>query len=148
PERGLCGIENTQHDLLAEQRRAGADAKVDGAIFRQLHLDTAVLRDAPLGDVEGRHDLQAGRQLLRQLHRRLRNLLQYSVHAQAYPVELLERLEVDIRSSAADGIQHHLVDEAHDRRVFDVVAPDLLVELILTARDLEGLQIDVPFIRE
>src|SRR5205823_13494513 len=105
------GIENTQHDLLAEQRRAGADAKVDGAILRQLHLDAAVLGDAPLGDVETGHDLQTGRKLLGQLHRRLRDLLQYSVHAQAHPVELLERLEVNIRRAAADGIQHDLVDE-------------------------------------
>src|SRR3989440_6903059 len=148
PERGLGGIENTQHDLLAEQGRAGAHAKVDGAILRQLHLDAAVLGDAPLGDVEARHDLQTGRKLLRQLNRRLCDLLEYSVHAQAYPVELLERLEVNIRSAAADGIEHDLVDEAHDRGVFDVVAPDFLVELVLPAGDLERLEIDVRLIRE
>ena len=65
----LRGIENTHHDLLAEQRGAGAHAEVDGAVLRQLHLDAAVLRDAPLGDVESRHDLQARRQLLGELHR-------------------------------------------------------------------------------
>ncbi len=131
---GLRGIENTQHDLLAEERRAGADAEVDGAVLGQLHLDAAVLRDAPLGDVEARHHLQAGRQFGRQLHRGLRDLLQYAVHAEAHAVHLLEGLEVDVRGAAADGIQHDLVDEAHDRRVFDVVATDLVVELVLAAR--------------
>src|SRR5205814_9945501 len=114
----------------------------------ELHLDRAVLGDAPLRDVQARHDLQTGRKFLRQLHRRLRDLFQYSVHAQAYSVELLERLEVNIRCAAANGIQHDLVDEAHDRGVFDVVASDLLVELVFPAGDLEGLEIDVPFIRE
>src|SRR2546423_11865939 len=59
PERGLCGIENTQHDLLAEERRAGADAKVDGAILRQLHLDAAVLWDGPLRDDEVGLEIQS-----------------------------------------------------------------------------------------
>src|SRR6202030_3211532 len=148
PERGLCGIENTQHDLLAEQRGAGTHAEVDGAILGQLHLDAAVLGDAPLSDVEARHDLETSRQFLRQLHRRLGNLLEHPVHAKAHAVELLERLEVNIRSAAADGIQHDLVDEAHDRGVFDIVASDLLVELVLAAGDFQGLEIDVRFIRE
>ena len=78
-----------------------------------------------------------------QLHRRLRDLLQHAVHAQAHAVHLLERLEVNVRRAAADGIQHHLVDEAHDRRVFDIVAPDLVVELVVAAGDLERLEIDV-----
>ena len=61
-------------------------------------------------------------ELAGELHRRLRDLLQHAVHAEAHAVDLLVRLEVDVRGAAADGIQHHLVDEAHDRRVFDVVA--------------------------
>jgi len=54
---------------------------------------------------------------------------------------------VDIRRPAANGIQHDLVDEAHDRRVFDVVAADLLV-IILVPGDLQGLEIDVGLVRE
>ena len=37
-------------------------------------------------------------------------------------IDLLVGFEVDVRGAAADGIEHQLVDEAHDRRVFDVVA--------------------------
>src|SRR5437773_2403868 len=62
-ELGLRGIENTQHDLLAEERRAGAHAEVDGAILRELHLDAPVLGHTPLRDVEARHDLEARGQL-------------------------------------------------------------------------------------
>src|SRR5262249_35756074 len=63
-ELRLRGIENTHYDLLAEERRTCADAEIDRSIFRQLHLDAAVLRDAALGDVEARHDLESRRQLL------------------------------------------------------------------------------------
>src|SRR5205807_3225443 len=70
------------------------------------------------------------------------------VHAKAHAVELLERLEVDIGCAAADRVQHDLVDEAHARGVFDVVAPDLVVELLLAAGDLERLEIDVPRVGE
>ena len=116
------GIENTHHDLFAVQRRAGADAEVDGARLRQLHLDAAVLRHAALGDVQPRHDLQARRQLAGQLHRRLGDLLQHAVDAEAHAVGLFVGFEVDVRGAAADGIQQQLVDEADDGRVFDVVA--------------------------
>ena len=146
PRLRLRGIQNTHHDLLAEQRRAGADAEVDGAILGQLHLDAAVLRDAPLGDVQPRHDLQSGRELLRELHRGLGDLLQHAVHAQAHAVDLLERLEMDVRRAAADRIEHDLVDEAHDGRVFDVIATDLVVEFVLAADGLERVEIDVPLL--
>src|SRR5438270_2443269 len=147
-ELGLRGIENTQHELLAEERRAGAHAEVDGAVLRELHLDAPVLGHTPLGDVEARHDLEARGQLGGEDHRRLGDLLQHPVHAKAHAVELLKGLEVNVRCAAADRVQHDLVDEAHDRGVFDVVAPDLVVELLLTAGDLERLEIDVPRVGE
>jgi hypothetical protein len=52
-------IEQAADDLLAVHRRAGVDAEVDRPVLRQPHLDAAVLRDPPLGDVEPRHDLEA-----------------------------------------------------------------------------------------
>ncbi len=89
------------HDLFAEQRRAGADAKVDGAILGQPHLDAAVLRHAALGDVEARHDLEARDDLDRELHRRLRDFLQHAVHAGADAEGLFVGLEVDVRGAAS-----------------------------------------------
>jgi len=69
-QHGAGRIEDTRDDLFAEQRRAGADAEVDRAGFRQAHLDASVLGDASLCDVESRHDLEARDDLDGQLHRR------------------------------------------------------------------------------
>src|SRR5262249_9711241 len=130
---GLRRIENAQHDLLAKERRTGAHAEVDGATLRQLHLDATVLWDASLGDIEPRHHLEPRRELRSELHGRLRDLLQHPVHAQAHTIGLLEGLEVDVGGAAADGIQHHFVDEADYRRIFDVIAPDLVLEIVFAA---------------
>ena len=147
-EHRLRGIEDTQHDLLAEQRRAGAHAEVDGAGLGQAHLDASVLRHAPLGDVEPRHDLEARADLAGQLHRRLRDFLQDAVDAQAHAEDLLVRLEVDVRGAAADRIEHDLVDEAHDRRVFDVIARDLGADFLIAAADFERVELDAVLVAE
>ncbi len=84
-------------------------------VFDSSHLDAAVLRHAALGDVEARHDLEARDDLAGQLHRRLGDFLQHAVDAQAHAEHLFVGLEVDVRGAAADGIEHDLVDEAHDR---------------------------------
>src|ERR1700686_2196079 len=140
-EHGLRGIQNTQHDLLAVQRRAAADAKVDRPRLRQAHLDASILWYPPFGDVKTRHDFQPCRDLAGELHRRLRDLFQYAVHAQAHAKHFLIRFEVHIRGAATDRIQQYLVDEAHDRRIFDIVARDFATEFVVAATDLERLEI-------
>src|SRR5688572_33306937 len=51
-------IEDSHDDLFAERRGDRADAKVE--VFALVpDLDTAVLRNTPLGDVHVRHDFQA-----------------------------------------------------------------------------------------
>ena len=50
---------NPQHDAFAVDHRDHGDADVDLAAGHA-QLDAAVLRQAPLGDVQPRHDLQAG----------------------------------------------------------------------------------------
>src|SRR6185437_2092060 len=148
-EHRLRGVQNTQHDLLAEQRGAGAHAEVDGAILRQLHLDAPILRDAALGDVQSRHDFQAGGQLSGQGHRGMRDLFQDAVHAQPDAKNFLVGLEVNIRGAAANGVQHHLVDEPDDGRVFDIVATGaLVIELLFAADGFEGVQIHALLFRE
>ena len=99
---------------------------------------------AALGDVEPRHDLDARGELDGQLHRRVRDFFQVAVEAQADAIGLLVRLEVDVRRAFLDGVQQHLVDEAHDRRVFDVVAADrVLLEILVAAGDVEVLQVEI-----
>ncbi len=58
-EREVALVENSENDLLAEQRREGRDTEIDdlGADFE---LDATVLRDTTLGDVQACHDLEAG----------------------------------------------------------------------------------------
>ena len=59
--------------------------------------------------------LRRAESLLAERHGGLRDFLQHAVHAESHPVCLLVRLEVDVRGAAADGIEHHFVDEADDR---------------------------------
>ena len=51
-------VEHSHDDALAEHRRQHADAQVD-RVAADGQLDAAVLRQAALGDVEVRHDLDA-----------------------------------------------------------------------------------------
>src|SRR5262249_54030328 len=54
----LLPVENTNNSILAMYRRHNRDAKVNVASL-VAHAEAPVLRDAPLGDVEFRHDLDA-----------------------------------------------------------------------------------------
>ena len=83
------------------------------------------MRNAPLGDVEPSHDLQARGDLHRERDRRTRDLRQHAVLAQANSEVLLVRLEVDVGRAFLDGVDHDLVDEPDDRRVVDVGARDV-----------------------
>ena len=136
-------IEDTHHDFFAEERRARADAEVDGPVLRDLHLDAAVLGHAPLGDVEPGHDLQAGGQLDGQLDRRGGHFLQHAVEPEPDPVRALVGFEVDVRCATLDRIEHDLVDEPDDGRVFDVGPLDALVDGVLVGRDLEAVELEI-----
>ena len=116
---GAGRVEDTHDHLLSEQRRAGAYAEVDGPVARQGHLDAAILRDAALGDVQPRHDLQARSDAASEISGRCGNLVQNAVRAEAHPEDLLVGLEVDVGRPPVDGIQQDLVHEAHDRRFVD-----------------------------
>ena len=52
--------------------------------------------------------------------RRLRDLAQLAVDAEAHAVVVLVGLEVQVGGAHADRVEQHLLQEAHDRRVFDV----------------------------
>ena len=90
-------VEETQHDLLAEERRQDGDAEVHLAAPPDLQLDAAVLGQAALGDVELRHDLDARGDRVLELHRRLHDLVEHAVDAVADAERLLVGLDVDVR---------------------------------------------------
>ena len=96
---------------------------------------------AALGDVQARHHLQARRQLAGQLHWRLGHFLEHAVGAEAHAIGLFVGFEVDVRRALADGVQHQLVDEAHDGRVFDVVAHAAIGGQFFATTDLEALEV-------
>ncbi len=139
-ELGAAGVENPQHDLFAIERGAGVDTKVDGASFGDLQLDAAILRNAALGDVHPRHDLDARDDSRREIARRLRHFVENAVHAEADAKHLFVDLEMDVRCAAADRVQQRAVDEAHDRRVVHLLRLRRL-HLGVFETDLELLQI-------
>src|SRR3546814_6004563 len=52
-------IEDAAADLFAEQRRTGADAKIDCLGLGDVQLDTTILRHAALSQIKARHPLDA-----------------------------------------------------------------------------------------
>src|ERR1017187_9865968 len=89
-------VEQTQYHAFAMAGRDGRDAHVDGAA-RNAQADTTVLRQALLGDVELRHDLDA-----RDHQRRdpallgLQHLAQDAIDPEAHHQPVLERLDMDV----------------------------------------------------
>ena len=118
-ERQVALVEDSEHDLLAEQRRQRRDAEVDDPVAH-LQLDAAVLRHAALGDVELRHDLDARDERRLHLERRLHDLEQRAVDAVAHPDLVLERLEVDVARAPLHRVGQDAVDQLDDRRVVDL----------------------------
>jgi GAF domain-containing protein len=50
---------------------------------------------------------------------------------------------VDIRGALVDGVEQDLVDEADDRRIIDLVAADIAASLVVLARDIQVLEIEI-----
>jgi hypothetical protein len=96
-------------------RRQCRDAEVDG---RAVHRDAgaAVLRPAPVGDIEARHDLDAGDERHARAARDLHDLPQHAVDAVAHDDAALDRLDVHVARPARDAVGQHHVDQPDDRR--------------------------------
>ncbi len=72
------------------------------------------------------------------------DFLEHAVRSGADAERFLVRLEVDVRGAFLDGVQHDLVHETNDGRVFDVVASERLrIGLLVSAGDLQILEIEV-----
>jgi hypothetical protein len=89
-------VQQTQDDALAVAGWDRRDADVDGAAGHA-QRDAAVLRQALLGDVELRHDLDARHHQRRHGAPGLQHLAQHAVDAEADHEPVLERLDVDVR---------------------------------------------------
>jgi hypothetical protein len=131
------GAEHPHHDVLqAPGRRDGGHAQVHVERPEAPELDLAVLRLAPLGDVELAHHLDARDHRLAESRREVEVRHQRAVLAEsdAHVAAGGIRLDVDVRSLLLDRVDDHLVDELHERAV--VCGELLLVEV--GVRDVGG----------
>src|SRR2546427_8758599 len=128
-------VEDAEHDTLAVERGEGRDAEIDLAPHEP-QLDAPVLRQAPLGDVELRHDLDARHDRRLQPPRRCLHVVQHAVDAVADLELVLEGLDVDVRGALLDRAADEQVHEANDRRLGGEVAQVVAI-LLVVAEDLE-----------
>jgi hypothetical protein len=116
-------VEDSHDDRFAVDGGEDRDTQVDVA-SAGAGLDASVLRDALLGEGDLGHELEARDDRRLQALGRPLHLLQHAVDAEAHAETLLQRLEVDVRGLAADGVDDERVDVADDGRVvfLDVAA--------------------------
>ncbi len=113
-ERHHRAVEHPHDHAFAEHGGQHADAQVD-RVAADGQLDAAVLRHAPLGDVEVGHHLDAGGDGERQVARRRHHFVQHAVGLDADAELVLERLEVQVAGVVLDGQQQHHVQQLADR---------------------------------
>ena len=111
-------VEQTHDHAFAEQHGDDRDADVD-LPPADVELDAPVLRDAALGDVQVRQDLDArDDRRLKPVHlRRHRGLVEDTVDAVANGHLVLVGLDMDIASPLVHRLDDDLVDQADDRRL-------------------------------
>ena len=114
-------VEQADDDLLAVDGRQRGDAHVDGPAAHD-EADAAVLRHAPLGDVEVGHDLQTGDDAGLQPLGNGHDLVQHAVVPEADEQLLRLRLEVDVRRPFVGRPREHAVDQLDDRRGLHLLA--------------------------
>ena len=109
----------SERNRLTVRGRHGRDTDVD-VLASDANADTAVHREALLGDIEVRHDLDTRDDRALEAVKLGRNvdLVEHAVDAVAYPELRLLRLDVDIGRSLSVGFGDDLVYELDDRRLF------------------------------
>ena len=109
-------VEQAQHRAFAVPGGQRGDPHID-RLAADAQRDAAILRQAFLGDVELRHDLDARDQ--RGMDRLLRphHVAQAAVDAEAHHRDLLERFDMDIRCAFAQCLRQQRIDHADHRRV-------------------------------
>src|SRR5438105_4813507 len=133
-------VEKAENDLLSEECRKNGDAKVELFVLvfeLDLELDASVLRKALFGDVELRENLHARGHGVAQLERRVHDLVEDSVDAEADAKFFFVRLDVNVGCAAFDGVGEHEVAELHDRRFFGGVGELADIHLLFFFEDFE-----------
>ena len=108
-------VQDADHGVLAEDAGHDGDAEIDVAV-PDARLETAVLRRAPLRDVELGHDLDARDRLFVELGAgHAPGLGQHAVDAVAHDQPAGSGLEVDVGGAGAHGVEQRRVDETDHR---------------------------------
>ena len=102
-------------------RRHGGDADVD-VEPGDMQTRRAVLRQAPLGDVQPGQDLDARDQRLGQRLRGGVNLAQQAVYAHPHGQSVAKRLDVNVAGAKLHRLFKEIVDCAHHRRAAGQIA--------------------------
>ena len=128
-------VEDSHDHLLAVDGGDRVDAEVDPLVAGP-QRDGAVLRDALLGDVHLRQDLEAGDDHDEDALRRRGQLVEHAVDPEPELAAVLERLEVDVAGAVAQRLLEDLVDHADDPAVGvrgrrGVEVEDVLVVVVL-----------------
>jgi hypothetical protein len=114
-------VEQAEDHLFAEERREGGDPVVHFPPGH-LDLDAPVLGQPPLGDVELRHDLDAGGDSGLEPQRGLHDVVEDPVDAVADPEGFLVGLDVDVRRRLLDRVGQDQVHQLDDRGVLGGLA--------------------------
>ena len=123
-------VKHAKHDRLAEHGRKNRHAQVDRGLA-EMELDTTVLRQTPLGDVELGHDLDAGDQRGGEGLGNLLHLVEHAVDAVAQLELVFEGLEVDIAGLVLNGDHEDQLHEFDDGVVVGGVGDGAEVERVV-----------------
>ena len=108
-------VQHTHHDALAVHRGHGRDTQVQLAAFHA-GFDTAVLRQAALGNVQMRHQLNARAHRSRQARRHQLAGVDHTVHAVTHVQTVVKRLQMDVGRAQVGHLANNAVDQADHRR--------------------------------
>ena len=112
----LAMIEHAKHDLLAEDRPERRDAEVDRLAVFGGRADAAVLRQPLLGDVEPRHDLDAGDDPFVDPLGQVHHFFQQAVEAVTNDDVAFRGLDMNVARAALEGALDDELDHVDDRR--------------------------------
>ena len=127
-KRHRIAVEYSHDHALAVHSRHDRNAQVDG-FAADRHLKAAVLGQAPLGDIEPGHDLDArhdGR--CEALGRRV-TVNQHAIDPVAHPERVFKSLDMDVGGPHLDRPVDQLVDHADHRRLAGQVLQTLDVKI-------------------
>jgi len=134
-------VENTEHHRLAEQGGQGGDPEIHDLVLADPHLDAAVLRHPPFGDVEIRQDLEPRVQGVLDIHRQVHGLVQVAVQPVAHLQVFLKWFDMDIADAVGDRLHQNAVHQLDDRGIGGgiLVETDLVTAEALVLIALGGL---------